>query len=67
MNARKAETIGTLKKACLSVVLAFSGISAATAQETVDTEKLFKEGIFLREQGQVFSAIEALETVLSRS
>ncbi|NTV71131.1 MAG: hypothetical protein HGA71_13435 [Azonexaceae bacterium] len=67
MNARKAETIGNLKKACLSVVLAFSGLSAATAQEAVDTEKLFKEGIFLREQGQVFSAIEALETVLSNN
>jgi hypothetical protein len=67
MNARKAETIGSLKRACLPVFLAFAGLSTASAQEAVDTDKLFKEGIFLREQGQVFSAIEALETVLSNN
>ena len=41
------------------------GLSPAIAQETVDVEKLFKEGIFQREQGNVFTSIEALETVLS--
>ncbi|MBA3033949.1 MAG: hypothetical protein KKF85_09325 [Gammaproteobacteria bacterium] len=41
------------------------GLSPAVAQETVDVEKLFKEGIFQREQGNVFTSIEALETVLS--
>lgn len=67
MNARQAETIDTLKRVCLPVFLAIAGLSTAVAQETVDTDKLFKEGIFLREQGQVFSAIEALETVLSNN
>jgi tetratricopeptide (TPR) repeat protein len=67
MNARQAETIDTLKRVCLPVFLAIAGLSTAAAQETVDTDKLFKEGIFLREQGQVFSAIEALETVLSNN
>ena len=67
MNAHKAETTGSLKLTCLSLMLALAGLSSATAQEAVDTEKLFKEGIFLREQGQVFSSIEALETVLSNN
>ncbi|MBS1130859.1 MAG: hypothetical protein H6R16_1861 [Proteobacteria bacterium] len=67
MNAPKAETTGSLKLTCLSVMLALAGLSSATAQEAVDTDKLFKEGIFLREQGQVFSSIEALETVLSNN
>ena len=41
------------------------GLSPAIAQETVDVEKLFKEGLFQREQGNVFTSIEAFETVLS--
>lgn len=41
------------------------GLSPAVAQDAVDVEKLFKEGIFQREQGNVFTSIEALETVLS--
>lgn len=67
MNALKAETTGSLKLTCLSVMLALAGLNSATAQEAVDTDKLFKEGIFLREQGQVFSSIEAFETVLSNN
>lgn len=34
---------------------------------TADTERLFKQGIFLREQAKIYSSIEALETVLSNN
>lgn len=41
-----------------------AGFSSVQAQDA-DMDLLFKEGIFQREQGNVFTSIEAFETVLS--
>ena len=49
----------------LASVLAAGLSSAVQAQDQADMDLLFKEGIFQREQGNVFTSIEALETVLS--
>jgi tetratricopeptide (TPR) repeat protein len=61
----KNKTIVPFRLACIPLLLSLGG--SVLAQEAVDNDKLFKEGIFLREQGQTFSAIEALETVLSNN
>ena len=65
MNAEKQGTISIFARTAVATTLLLTGISLVSAEETADSEKLFKEGIFLREQGQVFSSIEAFETVLS--
>jgi hypothetical protein len=65
MNAEKQGTISIFARTAVAATLLLTGICQVSAEETVDSEKLFKEGIFLREQGQVFSSIEAFETVLS--
>ena len=67
MNAGKLGTVGLFTRTTIAAMMLFAGLSQASAQEATDTEKLFKEGIFLREQGQVFSSIEAFETVLSNN
>lgn len=54
----------SLRRLILPILLA-SACSSVLAQEAVDVDKLFKEGVFQREQGNVFTSIEALETVLS--
>jgi len=51
-----------------AVALCMTGISAFAADtdaDSVDVEKLFKEGVYQREQGNLFTSIEALQTVLS--
>lgn len=65
MKILKTKNNGAFARTGLVLALAAIGITSATAQEAVDTDKLFKEGVFLREQGKVFSSIEALETVIS--
>lgn len=65
MNVMKAKQHRTSVTRLLLPVLLSLGFSSVQAQESVDVDKLFKEGIFQREQGNVFTAIEALETVLS--
>lgn len=67
MHTQKNQLASSFKLASLPLVLAMAGITPTVAQEAVDNDKLFKEGVFLREQGQTFSAIEALETVLSNN
>ena len=67
MHTQTKKLASSFKLACLPVLVALCGVAPATAQEALDNDKLFKEGIFLREQGQTFSAIEALETVLSNN
>ena len=67
MKVSYANTIGSLKRTGLLTVPALIAASSVWAQEAVDVEKLFKEGVFLREQGRIFSSIEALETVLSNN
>ena len=67
MHTQTKKLASSFKFACLPVLVALCGVTPATAQEELDNNKLFKEGIFLREQGQTFSAIEALETVLSNN
>jgi hypothetical protein len=65
MNYRKAnQQRHSFKRLILPMLLA-SACSSVLAQEAVDVDKLFKEGVFQREQGNVFTSIEALETVLS--
>lgn len=65
MNAGKLGTASLFARTTIAALLLGSTIQQVSAEESVDTDKLFKEGIFLREQGQVFSSIEAFETVLS--
>lgn len=65
MNDRKLGTIGFLTHTSVAVLMTIAGLSSVSAQESADAEKLFKEGIFLREQGQIFNSINALETVLT--
>lgn len=67
MNAAKLVTVSLFTRTAVTALILAAGMSQAAAQESVDSEKLFKEGIFLREQGQVFSSIEAFETVLSNN
>jgi tetratricopeptide (TPR) repeat protein len=67
MKAANTNNNRSPKPACLTMLLLAIGMSSAAAQEAVDTGKLFKEGVFLREQGKLFSSIEALETVLSNN
>lgn len=64
MSAQKTKHRHALTQLLLPALLSL-GFSSAQAQEAVDVEKLFKEGVFQREQGNVFTSIEALETVLS--
>ncbi|GAO35243.1 hypothetical protein SCT_0627 [Sulfuricella sp. T08] len=51
----------------ISVALATMGASALSyaADADQDQEKLFKEGLFQREQGNLFTSLEAFQTVLS--
>ncbi|MBU1690269.1 MAG: hypothetical protein KJ958_14110 [Gammaproteobacteria bacterium] len=51
----------------ISVALATMGTSAlsSAADADQDQEKLFKEGLYQREQGNLFTSLEALQTVLS--
>jgi len=51
----------------ISVGLATMGTSALSyaADADQDQEKLFKEGLFQREQGNLFTSLEAFQTVLS--
>jgi hypothetical protein len=65
MNAMKAKPLSHSVTGLLLPALLSLGVSSAQAQDAVDVDKLFKEGVFQREQGNVFTAIEALETVLS--
>ena len=67
MNAGKQGTASLFAHTAVAALLLTTGIMGVSAQESTDTDKLFKEGIFLREQGQVFSSIEAFETVLSNN
>ena len=58
-----------MRKLSMLVALASMGLSsvgswAADADQT-EQEKLFKEGMYQREQGNLFTAIEAFQTVLS--
>ncbi|MEW6514167.1 MAG: hypothetical protein AB1443_09210 [Pseudomonadota bacterium] len=64
MSAQKTKHCHALTQLLLPALLSL-GFSSAQAQEAVDVEKLFKEGVYQREQGNVFTSIEALETVLS--
>lgn len=45
--------------------IAGSSVSFAANGHKEDVDKLFKEGLYQREQGHVYSAIEAFQTVLS--
>lgn len=45
--------------------IAGSSVSFAANGNKEDVDKLFKEGLYQREQGRLFSAIEAFQTVLS--
>jgi hypothetical protein len=65
MSALKAKQYRHAFTRLLLPALLSLGYSSVQAQEAVDVDKLFKEGVFQREQGNVFTAIEALETVLS--
>lgn len=65
MDVMKAQRHRIFVKSLLLPALLSIGFSSVQAQEAVDVDKLFKEGIFQREQGNVFTSIEALETVLS--
>lgn len=51
----------------ISAALATMGTSALScaADADQDQEKLFKEGLFQREQGNLFTSLEAFQTVLS--
>lgn len=50
----------------MAVVAAFmTGAAYAGDAASVDVDKLFKEGVYQREQGNLFTAIEAFQTVLS--
>jgi tetratricopeptide (TPR) repeat protein len=46
------------------VVFVFSSFSVVYAQEP-DTEKLYREGMYLKEKGDLYSAIEAFNSILS--
>ncbi len=59
MSALKAKHRHSFTRLLLPTLLSL-GFSSSQAQEAVDVEKLFKEGVFQREQGNVFTAIEAL-------
>lgn len=61
MSLQKTKPLAGL---ILGAALAAAGFAPAHAQEA-DMNLLFKEGVFQREQGNVFTSIEALETVLS--
>lgn len=56
------------KPAVLGMVVAAAFMTGAAYAEdaaSVDVDKLFKEGVYQREQGNLFTAIEAFQTVLS--
>lgn len=61
---RKSSLIKSALLVTTIASLGFANLSCA-ADEAQDQEKLFKEGLFQREQGNLFTSIEALETVLS--
>lgn len=66
MNSQKAGPHFNRKLLSLAIgTLLATAAASALAQEAVDAEKLFKEGVYQREQGNLFTSIEALETVLS--
>lgn len=66
MISPQFKTLADSTKIALPLLLtAISQVSFAASD--ADVEKLFKEGVFLREQGKVYSAIEALETVISNN
>lgn len=66
MNSQKAVSHFNRKLLSLAIgTLLATAAASALAQEAVDAEKLFKEGVYQREQGNLFTSIEALETVLS--
>lgn len=51
---------------CFSLAaMAGGSVSFAANGNKEDVDKLFKEGLYQREQGQLFAAIEAFQTVLS--
>ena len=54
----------TMLVALVSVGLGSAGSWAADADQT-EMEKLYKEGMYQREQGNLYTAIEAFQTVLS--
>lgn len=58
---------GKFVLATLALVVLPPFAIAEENKSTVDTEQLFKQGIFLREQAKIYSSIEALETVLSNN
>ncbi len=62
MKLSKAKPMARLFLATALMAGVSSGVQA---QNQADMDLLFKEGIFQREQGNVFTSIEALETVLS--
>lgn len=49
----------------VALFCALAAPSALAADPEIDAEKLFKEGMYQRETGNLFTAIEAFQTVLS--
>lgn len=50
---------------CIYALGVLAVLPVAAADSGVDAEKLFKEGLYQRETGNLFTAIEAFQTVLS--
>lgn len=56
----KQVVMGSAVAACIAVLPAH-----AADADSVDVDKLFKEGVYQREKGNLFTSIEAFQTVLS--
>lgn len=63
-SQRKHSLIKSAFLLTTAATLGYASLSCA-ADEAQDQDKMFKEGLFQREQGNLFTSIEAFETVLS--